>query len=267
MDIFQAIILGIIQGLTEFLPISSSGHVELATAFFNISTSENLLFLTIIHGATSLSTIVVYRKYIAGVFKGLLEFRNNDAWQFTLRILLSAVPVFILGVFFKDEVEMFFGGRTGLIGSMLILTSILLTIANFMKNTTGPITYGKALLIGIAQAIAVLPGISRSGATISTSLMLKVSKEKATQFSFLMVLIPIIGAMLLDIIDMVESPNLARGISGPTMIAGFISAFVAGVFACKWMIRIVNKGKLIYFAVYCLIVGLSAIIYTLMHAN
>jgi undecaprenyl-diphosphatase len=267
MSYFQAILLGIIQGLTEFLPVSSSGHVEIGTVLFNVSTSENLLFITAIHGATALSTIVVYRKDIIIILKELIQFRYNESTAFSLKILLSTVPVLILGLFFKEEVENLFGGRIGLVGSMLIITSLLLLFANYAKNYRKNISYGKAFLIGISQALAVMPGISRSGATISTSLLLGIDKEKATRFSFLMVLIPIIGAMLLDVIDMIQEPELSRGISIPVLTSGFLAAFITGIIACRWMISIVKKGKLIYFAIYCLIVGLTAIGFSVFYVN
>jgi undecaprenyl-diphosphatase len=267
MSYFQAIILGIIQGLTEFLPVSSSGHVEIGTVLFNVSTSENLLFITVIHGATALSTIVVYRKDIGIILKDLMLFRYNESMAFSSKILFSTIPVLILGLFFKDEVENLFGGRIGLVGSMLIITSLLLLFANYAKNYRKDISFGKAFIIGIAQALAVMPGISRSGATISTSLLLGVDKEKATRFSFLMVLIPILGAMLLDVINMIEEPELSRGISIPVLFSGFIAAFIIGIMACKWMISIVKRGKLIYFAIYCFIIGLTAISFSVFYAN
>jgi undecaprenyl-diphosphatase len=267
MSYFQAIILGIIQGLTEFLPVSSSGHVELGSVLFQAATSENLLFITVIHGATSLSTIVVYRKDIAIIFKDLLKFNLNDSTIFTLKILLSTIPVLILGIFFKEQVESLFGGRIGLVGSMLIITSLLLLFANYAKNVKKDISFPKAFIIGIAQAFAVVPGISRSGATISTSLLMGVDKEKATRFSFLMVLIPIIGAMLLDIIDMIQEPELSRGISIPVLLIGFLAAFITGIAACRWMIAIVKKGKLLYFAIYCFIIGLTAIGFSIFYVN
>jgi len=267
MSFLQAIILGIIQGLTEFLPVSSSGHVEIGTVLFGVSTSENLLFITVIHGATALSTIVVYRKDIGVIIKEIFEFKYNESVSFSLKIILSTLPVLFLGIFFMDEVESLFGGRIGLVGSMLVITSLLLVFANYAKNYKRDISFPKALIIGIAQALAVMPGISRSGATISTSLMLGVDKEKATRFSFLMVLIPIIGAMLLDVVSMIKEPELSRGISFYILLAGFIAAFITGIIACKWMISIVKKGKLLYFAIYCLIVGLTAIGFSIFYAN
>ncbi len=267
MSIFQAIILGIIQGLTEFLPVSSSGHVEIGSALFNIRSEDNLLFLTIIHGATSLSTIVVYRNDIASILRDLMTFRKTESSDFTLKILLSALPVLILGLFFKEEVEYFFGGRTGLVGTMLVVTSLFLAFAYFKGPTHTKVTFPKAFIIGIAQAFAVIPGISRSGATISTALLLNVEKEKATRFSFLMVLIPILGAMLLDIIEIIRFPALAEGISVLALVSGFIAAFITGIIACRWMIAIVKKGKLIYFAIYCLIVGTGTVIISYLYAG
>jgi undecaprenyl-diphosphatase len=267
MSYFQAIILGIIQGLTEFLPVSSSGHVEIGTELFGVSTSENLLFITVIHSATALSTIVVYRKDIGTILKDVLLLKYNESTAFSLKILFSTIPVTILVIFFKDEVENLFGGRIALVGSMLVITSILLLFANFARNYKKDISFLKAFLIGIAQALAVMPGISRSGATISTSLMLGVDKEKATRFSFLMVLIPIIGAMLLDIISMMKEPVLSRGISIPMLLAGFMAAFITGIAACKWMISIVKRDKLLYFAIYCFIVGLTSIGFSIFYAN
>ena len=179
----------------------------------------------------------------------------------------ATIPVFILWVFFKDEVENMFGGRIGLVGSMLIITSLLLLFANYAKNYRKSISFPKAFIIGIAQALAVMPGISRSGATISTSLLLGVDREKATRFSFLMVLVPIIGAMILDIIIMIKEPDLSRGISFPVLSSGFFVAFITGIIACKWMISIVKKGKLLYFAIYCFIVGLTAIGFSVFYAG
>jgi len=239
----------------------------LGSVIFQAATSENLLFITVIHGATSLSTIVVYRKDIGIIIKDLFQFKLNDSTIFTFKILLSTIPVLVLGIFFKAEVENLFGGRIGLVGSMLIITSLLLLFANYAKNMKKDISFGKALVIGIAQALAVVPGISRSGATISTSLLMGVDKEKATRFSFLMVLIPIIGAMLLDIINLFQEPELSRGISIPVLLIGFIAAFLTGIAACRWMITIVKKGKLLYFAIYCFIIGLTAIGFSIFYVN
>jgi undecaprenyl-diphosphatase len=264
MSVFEAFILGIVQGLTEFLPVSSSGHIELGKAILNINTSDNLLFSIVVHGATALSTVVVFRKTIFELLKGVLEFKNNESLHYTLKIILSMIPVGIVGVFFEDEIESFFTGNVLFVGSMLIVTAVLLTITYFFKNTNKDVSYGRAIIIGMAQAVAILPGISRSGATISTALILGVDKEKATKFSFLMVLLPILGATLLKVKDYFETPSIAGGISSFALIVGFLAAFISGLLACTWMIRIVKSGKLIYFAYYCFAIGIISIIISLL---
>ena len=263
MTIIESVILGIIQGLTEFLPVSSSGHLEIGSVLLGVKSKDNLLFSIVVHGATALSTILVFRKDIFIIITDILKFEWNESVEFSLKILISIIPVGIVGVLFEDQIEAFFGGRVVLVGAMLMLTGILLSFTFFKGKNTGEISYLKALLIGISQAIAIMPGISRSGATISTALILGVEKEKATRFSFLMVLIPIVGAMMLKVKDVIEEPTLASDISLISLLAGFIAAFLSGLLACNWMIRIVKKGKLIYFAIYCFIVGLIAIVVTL----
>ena len=260
MSIIEAIILGIVQGLTEFLPVSSSGHIELGKAILNIQTTDNLLFSIVVHGATALSTIIIFRKEILKIISGLLQFKNNESLNYALKIILSMVPVGIVGVFFEDKIEALFTGNVLLVGFMLIVTGTLLTITYFTRNTTQHVSYGKAFIIGIAQAVAILPGISRSGSTISTALILGVDKEKATRFSFLMVLLPILGATLLKVKDYMEAPSIAGGISTWALILGFLAAFISGLAACSWMIKIVRRGKLIYFAYYCFAIGLISII-------
>lgn len=264
MSVFEAFILGIVQGLTEFLPVSSSGHIELGKAILNINTTDNLLFSIVVHGATALSTLVVFRKTILELLKGVLEFKNNESLHYSLKIILSMIPVGLVGVFFEDEIESFFTGNVLFVGSMLILTAILLTITYFFKNTDKNVSYARAIIIGLAQAVAILPGISRSGATISTALILGVDKEKATRFSFLMVLLPIIGATLLKVKDYFEAPSIAGGISTFALVVGFLAAFISGLLACTWMIRIVKSGKLIYFAYYCFVIGTISIIISLL---
>lgn len=264
MGIIEAIILGIVQGLTEFLPVSSSGHIELGKAILNINTTDNLLFSIVVHGATALSTIIVFRKDIFGIFKGLLQIQNNESFQYSLKIIISMIPVGVVGILFEDKIEALFTGDVFFVGSMLIITGILLTITYYIKQTNKNVSYGRAIIIGIAQAIAILPGISRSGSTISTSLILGVDKEEATRFSFIMVLLPIIGATLLKMKDYFESPVIAGGISATALILGFFAAFFAGMFACTWMINIVKKGKLIYFAYYCFLIGIISIIISLL---
>lgn len=264
MNVFEAFILGIVQGLTEFLPVSSSGHIELGKAILNINTTDNLLFSIVVHGATALSTVIVFRKTILELLKGVLEFKNNESLHYVLKIIVSMIPVGIVGVFFEAEIESFFTGNVLFVGSMLMLTAILLTITYFFKNTDKNVSYGRAIIIGLAQAVAILPGISRSGATISTALILGVDKEKATRFSFLMVLLPIIGATLLKVKDYFETPAITGGISTFALVVGFLAAFMSGLLACTWMIKIVKSGKLIYFAYYCFVIGVISIIISLL---
>jgi|SRR5690554_1884951 len=260
MTLFEAIILGIIQGLTEFLPVSSSGHIELGAYLFGIESSENLLFTIIVHAATALSTIVVFRKDILEIFQDLLKFKWNEGTQFAAKILLSMIPIGIVGLLFEEEISAFFGGKIILVGFMLLVTALLLGFTHLAPKKEGIVTFPKAILIGIAQTIAILPGLSRSGTTISVAILAGVSKEKAARFSFLMVLLPILGGSFLQLLEFLENPSIGEGISSSALMAGFVSAFVAGLAACVWMINIVKKGKLIYFAIYCAIVGVLAIL-------
>ncbi len=263
MTLFEAFILGIIQGLTEFLPVSSSGHIEIGKVVLGVDVTDSLIFSVVVHGATSLSTIIIFRKEIMKLIAGLFQFKYNFETDYILKILISVIPVFILYKLFKDQIESVFTGNMLLVGSMLIVTALLLTFTNFKKAGEKQVGFGGALIIGIAQAIAILPGISRSGATISTSLLLGVGKEESTKFSFLMVLIPIIGGSFLELLDYLGKPVASLGVSAIALIVGFVAAFLSGLFACQLMIKIVNRGKLIYFAVYCLVVGIGAIIYSL----
>lgn len=261
MTIFDAIILAIIQGLTEFLPVSSSGHLELAKVILGDTSlpQESLLMTVILHAATALSTIIVFRKDILDLFKGLFQFKNNDEFKFSLNIVISMIPAGAVGLLFNDEIEQFFGGQILLVGSMLIITALLLLFADKAKSTDKKVGIIPAIIIGISQAIAILPGISRSGATISTSVLLGIDREKAARFSFLMVVPLIIGKMAKDILDGAFSNT---GDSLIIYAVGFITAFVTGFFACNWMIRLVKKSQLKYFAFYCFIVGAIAITYT-----
>jgi len=259
MDSLTALILGIIQGLTEFLPVSSSGHLELGKAIFGVEAESSMTFTIVVHGATVLSTIVVFYKDIGRLFKGSLEFKWNDENRYLTKILISMIPVIFIGVFLKEEVKGFFTGNIVFVGSMLIITAVLLGLTQMIKSGNKKIPFSNAFLIGIAQALAVLPGISRSGATISTGLLLKNSRDEVTRFSFLMVLIPIIGANLMDILSGDMANETSVGIA--PLIIGFIAAFISGLIACKWMLRIVRKGKLIWFALYCLVVGILAIVF------
>jgi undecaprenyl-diphosphatase len=261
MSWLEALILGIIQGLTEFLPVSSSGHLELGKAILGVNAEKSLVFTVVVHGATVLSTIVVFYRDIWKLMKGLLAFRWNDESIYVTKLLVSMIPVIILGLFFKDEIEGFFTGNVFFVGSMLVITSLLLLSTYLIKKNERKIGFYDSFFIGLAQALAVLPGISRSGATISTGLLLGNKKANIARFSFLMVLIPIIGANAKDIFD--GSLSAENGIGLLPLLVGFIAAFISGLLACKWMIGIVKKGKLLYFAIYCFLIGSTAIIYTL----
>ena len=260
MSEIDAIILGIIQGLTEFLPVSSSGHLEIGKVILGDKSipSESLLFTVVVHFATALSTLVVFRKDVADIFKGLFQFKKNEETMFSLKIIISMIPAALVGVFFDKEIEALFGGSILLVGFMLLITALLLYLADKAKNTKKPVSYSNAFIIGISQAIAILPGISRSGATISTSVLLGNDKGKAARFSFLMVVPLILGKIAKDIL----SGDLFESATEPSiLILGFISAFIAGIAACTWMISIVKNSKLSYFAIYCFIVGVIAIVF------
>ncbi|PQB05816.1 undecaprenyl-diphosphate phosphatase [Aureitalea marina] len=259
MDSLDAIILGIVQGLTEFLPVSSSGHLELGKALLgdNSLPQESLLFTVVVHFATALSTIVIYRKDIVEIISGLLQFKNNEAFRFSLKIVISMIPAALVGVFLEEELESLFSGNIVFVGAMLIVTAALLAFADKAKNTGKPVTYKNALVIGIAQAVAVLPGISRSGATISTSVLLGNDKGKAARFSFLMVVPLIFGKIGKDILDGALSSETSQTLP---LILGFGAAFLSGLVACNWMIRLVRNSKLTGFAIYCLVVGIGSIV-------
>lgn len=258
MSWLEALILGLVQGLTEFLPVSSSGHLELGKYLLDINAEKSLIFTVVVHGATVLSTIVVFYKDILQLLKGLFAFKWNEETKYIAKLAFSMIPVGIVGVFFAEEVEQFFDGNIVFVGSMLLVTSLLLTFTFFAKSNTRDINFLDAMIIGIAQALAVLPGISRSGATISTGLVIGNKKTLVTRFSFLMVLVPIIGANLKDIAEGSMTAN--EGIGWVPLLVGFIAAFISGLVACRWMIRIVNRGKLIYFAIYTALVGTTAIV-------
>ncbi|MDO6675402.1 undecaprenyl-diphosphate phosphatase [Tenacibaculum sp. 1_MG-2023] len=262
MDLLEAIILGVIQGLTEFLPVSSSGHLELAKALFGDTSvpQESLTFTVVLHAATALSTIVVFRKEIAEILKGLFQFTWNEEMQFSVKIILSMIPAVIVGLAFEKELEIFFGGKILLVGFMLLVTAVLLLLADKAKNTNKSVSFKNSVIIGVSQAIAMLPGISRSGATISTSVLLGVDRTKAARFSFLMVVPLILGKVAKDILS--GDINFQSSEIVP-LSAGFIAAFISGLLACTWMIALVKKSKLSYFSLYCAIVGLIAIGYSL----
>ena len=264
MDIIESIVLGLIQGLTEFLPVSSSGHLELAKTILGDTSipQESLTFTIVLHFATALSTLVIFRKEVAEIFKGLFQFKWNEQTQFSLKIIVSMVPAVIIGLLFEEQLEAFFGGKTLLVGTMLLVTAVLLLLADKAKNTTKKVSFTNAVIIGISQAIAMLPGISRSGATISTSVLLGVDTSKAARISFLMVVPLIIGKVAKDLMN--GEINFSNSQVAP-LAAGFIAAFVSGLLACTWMITLVKKSKLSYFAIYCAIVGVVAIAYSLLN--
>ena len=260
MSYIEAIILGIIQGLTEFLPVSSSGHLELAKVIFGNQSlpQESLTFTVVLHFATALSTMVVFRKEVLDIIKGLFQFKWNEELIFSLKIIVSMIPAVIIGLMFEEQLEAFFNGNILMVGFMLLITALLLLLADKAKNTDKNISYKNAFIVGISQAIAMLPGISRSGATISTSVLLGVDRTKAARFSFLMIVPLIFGKVAKDIMSgeiSLESDQIG------SMSVGFIAAFVSGLFACNWMISLVKNSKLYYFAIYCFIVGIIAITY------
>ena len=264
MDIIEAIILGIIQGLTEFLPVSSSGHLELAKAILGDTSvpEESLTFTVVLHFATALSTLVIFRKEVAEIIKGLFQFKWNDEFKFSVKIILSMIPAVFVGLLFEEELESFFGGKILLVGVMLLITALLLLLADKAKNTNKEVTFSNSVIIGISQAIAMLPGISRSGATISTSVLLGIDRTRAAKFSFLMVVPLIFGKIGKDLLGGDLSFHSSDIIP---ISAGFIAAFLAGLLACKWMIALVKKSKLSYFSLYCAIVGFIAIVYALLN--
>ena len=265
MDWLQALILGLIQGLTEYLPVSSSGHLAIGSYLFGINGEDNLAFTIVVHVATVLSTFVILWREIDWIFRGLFKFKMNDETKYFLNIVVSMIPIGIVGVFFKDTVEEIFGSGLLIVGCMLLLTALLLTFSYFAKpRVKENISWKDALIIGLAQACAVMPGLSRSGSTIATGLMLGNKKEKMAQFSFLMVIPPILGEALLDVIKMAKGHNPFGDVSTIALVVGFVAAFVSGCMACKWMINIVKKGKLIYFGIYCAIAGAVTIICSLL---
>lgn len=265
MDWLQALVLGIVQGLTEYLPVSSSGHLAIGSYLFGIDGEENLAFTVLVHVATVMSTFFVLWKEIDWILKGLFKFKMNDETKYFLNIVVSMIPIGIVGVFFKDTVEEIFGSGLLIVGCCLLLTAVLLTFSYYAKpRQREHISLKDAFIIGLAQACAVLPGLSRSGSTIATGLLLGNKKEKLAQFSFLMVIPPILGEALLDVLKAAKGEEAFGDISVLPLVVGFIAAFVSGCLACKWMINIVKKGKLIYFGIYCAIAGAVTIVCSLL---
>lgn len=265
MEWYEALVLGLVQGLTEFLPVSSSGHLEIGQALFHTSGQENLTFAIVVHTATVLSTLVVLWKEVAWLLKGSF---TTSAWNnekiYVAKILVSMIPVFVVGMFFKDQVEAFFGNGLLLVGICLCITALLLTFSYYAKpRQKENISYLDAFIIGLSQAVAVLPGLSRSGTTIATGLLLGNKKEQVAQFSFLMVLVPILGEAFLSLLDLLKEGGADAATGWLPLLVGFVTAFVSGCLACRFMINVVKRGKLIGFAIYCLLAGGFAIVYSL----
>lgn len=253
----QAFILGLLQGLTEFIPVSSSGHLELGNYILGDVGSDHLTFTLVVHLATVLSTLVVFRKEISSLMVSTISLKKNEDTLLAGKLLFSAIPVVILGLFFREEVESLFTGNLLVVGVCLLVTASLLLFAHLYKGkSTKSIGWSDSLIIGVAQAVAVLPGLSRSGATISTGILLGKDRKETARFSFLMVLLPVLGAMAMDMITIDGDFN---GIGIIPLLIGFLTAFFSGWLACKWMVNVISRGKLIYFSLYCLIVGLIAI--------
>lgn len=265
MEWFEAFILGIVQGLTEYLPVSSSGHLAIGAHLFGMSGEENLTFTVAVHVATVLSTVVILWKEIVWIFADIFKWKWNEGMKYAVNILVSMIPVAIVGLLLKDKVEEIFGSGLLVVGICLLVTAALLAFSYFarprQRENISPL---HAFIIGIAQALAVLPGLSRSGSTIATGLLLGNKKERLAQFSFLMVIPPILGEALLDVKDMAELgvSQAMAGLSPVALAVGFIAAFVSGCLACQWMVNLVKKGKLIWFAVYCAVVGIATIIFS-----
>ena len=262
-EILQAIVLGIVQGLTEFLPVSSSGHLEIFKAIFgeNYTAEESLLMTVVLHFATALSTVYVFRKEIKEIIWGTFGKENSEHRRFILFIGISMIPAVIVGLVWEEQIESMFTGRLFWIGVALLATGILLFISDLKKNANKVVNLVSAIIIGVAQAIAIIPGISRSGSTIGTSVLLNIERDEAAKFSFLMVIPLIFGKMAKDIMDgslMDENINIAA------LSIGFVAAFTTGTLACTWMVAWVKRSKLKYFAFYCFLVGIGLIIYTVL---
>ena len=266
-EIFDAVVLGIIQGLTEFLPVSSSGHLEIGKVVLknDLTQNQSLLMTVVLHFATALSTMVIFWKDIAKILGGLLKFKWNEEAQFVAKIIVSMIPAVFVGLVFDEKIEALFNGNLILVGAMLLLTGGLLLLADRAKKTEQPVSFVNAVIVGISQAIAILPGISRSGATISTSVLLGIDREKAARFSFLMVVPLIFGKMAKDLIGGEAFDN--SGDVGVQLLVGFIAAFVTGLIACKWMLALVKNCQLWWFSIYCFVVGVICIGYMLLFAS
>lgn len=262
MNWIEALLLGLVQGFTEYLPVSSSGHLAIGSALFGIEGEENLTFTVMVHIATVLSTIVILWGEIIWILKGLGKLQVNKELNYIINILISMIPIGIVGVFFKDYVEDIFGSGLTIVGCMLLLTACLLAFSYYARpRIKETISKKDAFIIGLAQACAIMPGLSRSGSTIATGLLLGNKKEKLAQFSFLMVIPPILGEALLDVLKSMKGDVVVESIPTLSLVVGFLAAFISGCIACKWMINIVKKGKLIYFAIYCAILGIVTLVF------
>ena len=262
MSALETLILGIVQGLTEFLPVSSSGHLELVKAIFgsDYEKQQGLLITITLHAGTAFSTLFVFRKDIALILSDLMILKKGERLNFSKKIVLSMIPAVFIGLFFEDFIASLFDGKIALVGIMLMITALLLYWADRVNENNKELSYGNAFSIGLIQAIAILPGISRSGATIALGVLLKIDRDKAARFSFLMVIPLILGSIVKSILDgnlTQESTELFP------LLIGFLGAFFTGVFACHWMIALVKKSKLKYFSFYCIMVGGLAILYSL----
>ena len=262
MSALETLILGVVQGLTEFLPVSSSGHLELVKAIFgsDYEQQQGLLVTITLHAATAFSTIFVFRKDIALILSDLLYFNRGESLNFSMKIILSMIPAVIIGLFFEGFIASLFDGKIALVGAMLMITALLLILADRVNENNKKLNYTKAFSIGVIQAIAILPGISRSGATIALAVLLKIDRDKAAQFSFLMVIPLILGSMAKSIMDGDLSQESTALLP---LLVGFVSAFITGVFACRWMIALVKKSQLKSFSIYCVAVGVIAILFSL----
>ena len=261
MSALETLILGIVQGLTEFLPVSSSGHLELVKAIFgsDYEQQQGLLVTITLHAATAFSTIFVFRKDIVMILSDLLRFKRGESLNFSLKIILSMIPAVIIGLFFEDFIASLFVGKIALVAVMLMITALLLFLADRVNENNKELNYSNTFYIGVIQAIAILPGISRSGATIALAVLLKIDRNKAARFSFLMVIPLILGSMAKSVMDGDLSQDSTALLP---LLVGFVSAFITGVFACRWMVALVKKSQLKYFSFYCFAVGVLAILFS-----
>ena len=260
MSALETLILGIVQGLTEFLPVSSSGHLELVKAIFGSDYEQQGLLVTItLHAATAFSTIFVFRKDIVMILSDLLRFKRGESLNFSLKIILSMIPAVIIGLFFEDFIASLFVGKIALVAVMLMITALLLFLADRVNENNKELNYSNTFYIGVIQSVAIIPGISRSGATIALAVLLKIDRNKAARFSFLMVIPLILGSMAKSVIDGDLSQDSTALLP---LLVGFVSAFITGVFACRWMVTLVKKSQLKYFSFYCFAVGALAILFS-----